>query len=216
MATPNPNEETESTEQPDAAEMRADLDRIKTAMELHDRYPFWSRWWLIEGVGVGLLFPLIQLFSRGNISLVWLVLLGGGVFVAHQLALRRIIGRYDQPASGVPSWMNWQYIAVAGVLTLVVGLRPVGDDISASGELSFAAIAGGTMVGVAYLFMGQLLESYRIRKADRYAFYASGVWMLLLAAVLPNVPSLQGWVFTALGVGTAVQHVGAYLYISHA
>lgn len=212
MATPNPNEETE---QPDAAELQADLNRIKTAMGLHERYPFWSRWWLIEGVGVGVLFPLIQLFTRGDLSLVWLVLLGGGVFFVHQLAQWRVISQYDRPASGVPSWTNWQYIAVAGVLTLLVGLYPVGDALYASGELSFATIAGATMIGVAYLFMGQLLESYRIRTADRYAFYVSGGWLLVLAAVLPNVPVFQGWVFTAMGVGIAVQHIGAYLYISH-
>lgn len=212
MATSNPNEETE---QPDAAELQTELDRIKSAMGIHERYPFWSRWWLIEGIGVGVLFPLIQLLVRGDLPLMWFLLVGGGVFLAHQLALWRVIDQYDRPATGLPSWVNWQYITIAGVLTLVVGLRPVGDALYASGNLSFAAIAGGAMLGVAYLFMGQLLEAYRIRKSDRYAFYASGVWMLLLAAVLPNVPALQGWVFTAFGVGTAIQHIGMYTYITY-
>jgi len=203
-----------SNEELSKKELQEQLGQIKGAMGLHERYPFWSRWWLIEGVGVGILFPLIQLLVRGTLSLLWFVILAGGVFLAHQLALRRVIACYDRPATGVPSWMNWQYIAIAGMMALVVALSPLDGIVETMGELYYAVIAGGSMIGVAYLFMGQLLEAYNIRKSDRYAFYVGGLWLLVLTAALPHIPALRGWSFAALGIGLAVHHIGSYLYLS--
>lgn len=197
-------------------ELQAELGQIKEAMGLHERYPYWSRWWLIEGVGLGILFPVMRLVvgePRPILALGFLVL-AGGVLLVGQVALRRGIARYEQPATGVPDWENWQVIAVAGVAALFGALFPVLPSLKAVSELYYLVVAMGSMMGVAYLFMGQLLEAYHIRKSDRYAFSVGGLWLLVLTAVLPNVPALRRWSFAALGIGLAIYHVGAYLYIS--
>jgi hypothetical protein len=202
-----------SNEKLDKEELQAELDQIKGAMGLHERYPFWSRWWLIEGVGVGILFPLIQLLVRGTLPLLWFLVFAGGVFIVHQIALGRLIARYERPATGVPNWMHWQYIWLAGMVALSIALFPVNDALDVL-PLYAAVAAGGSMLGVAYLFMGQLLEAYHIRKSDQYAFYIGGLWVLALTAVLPNLPVIQEWSFAVLGIGLAVHNVGSYLYIS--
>jgi hypothetical protein len=198
----------------DKEELQEELGQIKDAMGLHERYPYWSRWWLIEGVGVGILFPLIQLLVRGTLPLVWFLVLAGGVFITHQVALRRVIARYERPATGVPNWMNWQYIAFAGIIALGIALLPVIEALDEVFTLYYAFVAGGSILGVTYLFVGQLLEAYHIRKSDRYAFYVGGLWLLVLTAVLPNLPTIREWAFAALGIGLAIHHIGSYLYIS--
>ena len=46
--------------EPDKEALQEELGQIKYALGLAEEYPYWWRWWLIEGVGVGILFPLIQ------------------------------------------------------------------------------------------------------------------------------------------------------------
>jgi hypothetical protein len=197
--------------------LQRDVRQINDEMGLHERYPFWSRWWLIEGVSLGILFSLVQLQFRGALPLLWLVVLvvlTVGVFLVYYVVMRRGIARYEQPPTGVPDWENWQLIEVAGVVALFGALFPVLPSLKAVSESYYLVVAIGSMMGVAYLFMGQLLEGYHIRKSDRYAFSVGGLWLLVLTAVLPNVPALRGWAFAALGIGLAIYHVGAYFYIS--
>lgn len=205
-----------SNDELDKEELQEELGQIKEAMGLHEQYPYWSRWWLIEGVGLGILFPAMQLVvgePRPLLILGFLVL-AGGVLLVSLVARSRGIARYEQPPTGVPDWENWQLIAVAGIAALFGALFPVLPSLEAVSELYYMVVAMGSMFGVAYLFMGLLLEAYNIRKSDRYAFYVGGLWLLALTAVLPNIPVLRGWAFAALGIGLAIYHVGAYLYIS--
>lgn len=205
-----------SNDELDKEELQEELDQIKEAMGLHEQYPYWTRWWLIEGVGIGILFPLIQFVVREPHPIIVLgfLVLAGGVLLVGQIARSRGIAHYERPPTGVPDWEKWQYPAIAGVVALVGALLPVLPALKAVSGTYYMVVTVGSMFGVAYLFMGQLLEAYHIRKSDRYAFYVGGLWLLVLTAVLPNIPALRGWALAVLGIGLAIYHVGAYLYIS--
>lgn len=198
---------------PDKAALRAELGQIKAAMGLREEYPYWWRWWLVEGIGVGLLFPLIQFGLREEFSYPLIAVIAG-VFLGHQLALWRVLKGYEKPTTGVPSWDAWNVTFIGGIVAVAVGLGPVTDQLAFEYAMTALFVAAGSIAGVAYLFMGQLLEGYNIRAADRYAFYVGGAWLLALVAVVPHVPLLRGWAFAVLGLGLAVHNIGSYVVLS--
>ncbi|MCU4972481.1 hypothetical protein OB955_06985 [Halobacteria archaeon AArc-m2/3/4] len=198
---------------PDKEALRAELGQIKAAMGLREEYPYWWRWWLVEGIGVGLLFPLIQFGLRDGFSYP-LIALVVGVFLGHQLALWRILKDYEKPTTGVPSWDAWNVTLIAGILAIAIGFGPVTDQLAFEYTMTVIFVAAGSVAGVAYLFMGQLLEGYDIRTADRYAFYVGGAWLLVLVAVVPHVPFLREWAFAVLGIGLAIHNIGSYVVLS--
>lgn len=204
---------TETDEDVGEESLREELGQIKQAMGLREEYPYWWRFWVVEGVGVGLMFPILQYGLREGFDL-WIVALFLGVFAGHQLVLRKILSAYERPTTGVPSWNTWHYIIFAGVGALIVGLRPFYHQVEPAQQHALSLVTVGTILGIAYLYLGQLLRAYDIRDADCYAFYAGGVWILLLSALIPHVSRFQGWEFAVFGVGYAIYCLTAYAVLS--
>lgn len=202
-----------SETEPDPEALQEELGQIKEAMGLAEEYPYWWRFWIVEGIGLGITFPIIQLGLREGFSPLLVVLLVG-VFLAYQLVAWRILHEYDRPTTGIPSWTAWNITYAAGALALAVGLLPIFEQLTFEDMIVTAVVAGGAISGVAYLYMGQLLAAYNIRTADRYAFYTGGVWLLILAAILPHVPPLAGWEIAVFGVGLAAHNIGSYVVLS--
>lgn len=199
--------------EPDAEALQEELGQIKEAMGLAEEYPYWWRYWLIEGIGLGVTFPVIQLGLRDGFSPL-LVVLVVGMFLTYQFVAWRVLGEYERPTTGVPSWTAWNTTYGAGALAIAVGLLPVLEQLAFEDVIVTAVVAGGAISGIAYLYMGQLLGAYNIRAADRYAFYTGGVWLLVLAAIIPHVPPIAGWEFAVLGIGLAAHNVGSYVILS--
>lgn len=197
----------------DRDRLRDDVDRIKRAMGLREEHPYWWRFWIVEGVGVGVLFPVLQVGIRDGFR-PWVVALLVAVFLLHQVAMRRVLSGYERPTTGVPSWDTWHYVLFAGMAALIVGLAPVFDGLGDAAATRLALVSAGSVVGLGYLYMGQLLGSYDIRRADRYAFYAGGLWILALIAAIPHVPAVRGWEWAVLGLGVAAHNVGSYVVLS--
>ena len=199
--------------EPNKEALQEELGQIKHALGLAEEYPYWWRWWLVEGVGVGILFPLIQFgFNRGFSSLLLVVLVG--VFLVHQYVSLRVLKGYERPSTGVPSWTTWNAILIAGVVALTTGFNPIFDQVAQESRDTIMFVFLGSIGGVCYLFMGQLLEAYNIRKVDRYAFYIGGVWFLMMVAILPHVTLLQDWELAAFGIGIAIHNIATYLILS--
>lgn len=201
------------TGEPDKETLQTELDQIKRAVGLHEEHPYWWRWWLVEGVGVGIFFPL---FNVGFLEGFSYPLIGAivAVFAGHQYVLWRIQQSYERPTTGVPSWGIWHLIVFAGISALIVGLYPILDTIEGLGETPFLWVCLGTVLGVAYGYMGQLLAAYGIRRADCYAFYAGGAWILLVSAALPWVATIEGWEFATFGIAYALYCVTAYVVLA--
>lgn len=188
-------------------------------MGLHERYPWFTRTWLLEGVGVAILFPLVQVmmirdFSNPLIGIlivgIMLALLGAYYWINQRWVLVEETGRSTTPT---PNLNQWHTTIFAGVIALAIGLQPVMEQLPGE-NLSHVSLMLFSMYGVGYLFLGQLLDSYHIRKTDRYAIYAGGLWMLVLIAAIPNIPVLREWSIAVLGLGMAIHHISAYIYLS--
>jgi|GEM_PF-3154049 len=205
--------DTGDSDEIDAEVLQSELSQIKRAVGLQDEYPYWWRWWLVEGVTVALLFPLM------NAGMAWgfsypLIALIIGLFGAHQIILWRIQQRYEEPMTDVPSWGRWHLIFFAGIGAAILGFMPIIDQVDGLGETPAVLVTVGIILGIAYAYMGQLLEAYDIRNADCYAFYLGGIVIMAVSAALPWVSAIEGWEFATLGVTYGLYGVLAYAVLS--
>lgn len=193
-------------------ELRADLDAIKDAMGLEERYPGQARMWLIYGAAIGLTAVLTNaafVFPLPN----WAYVAGWFAMVAVVvLAQWRLVSRTSGPAA---PGVDWRQLFGAMVLALLALWTALGDLIAnqtsgaAQGAHYFSHVV--LLLGLTFLVVGVVLGAERIELRDRLPFYAGGAWMLALAAVLPHVRILQltGW--AVFGVLFAVHSLAAYL-----
>ncbi|GAB3021676.1 hypothetical protein [Natronobiforma cellulositropha] len=197
----------------DKEHLQEELGQIKQAMGLAEAHPYWVRTWLIEGVSVGVLFPLFQLGLRDGFE-PWLLVTLAGVFALYVLVSRWAKRTSEDPTTGVPSWTTWHVVVFAGIGALVVGLGPLFAQLDEASSQTLAMVLGGTVVGVGYMYMGQILEGYAVRRADRNAFYVGGAWILVLTGFIPRIDAVTGWEFAVLGIGIAIYGIVAYLVLS--
>lgn len=204
----------ESTD-PDAVDpdaLREDLDAIKSAMGIEERYPGQGRMWLVHGGligGAAVATNVAFVFDLPPVAYVvgWFALVA--VVVLAQL---RLVSR---TASASAPTLDWRQLFGALALAIFALWSSLGDLVGAQTEGAeqgahyFSHVL--VFLGLAFLIVGVVLAAERIAFRDRLPFYAGGAWMLALAAVLPHVRFLQltGW--GVFGVLFAVHSVVAYL-----
>lgn len=200
----------------DVTELRAELDQIKDAIGLQDRYSDVPRKWLLYASVVVVAAGASQLvvLERSSAWLhapIWFLAIGTASVVDRQW-----FGSGDQygTAGGKPS----PAILFAVVLALVVPIQLVFTPLFGGAEyLQTTSIVLGSivvMIGAAYLLMGNLLRAYYIRRQDRIALYVGGLVMLPLGVAIPNVEVLHTWGFSAFGVVYALYAVLAYVTLT--
>jgi len=194
-------------------DLREELETIKEAMGLQERYGSELRLWLVYAVLVG----LASLGSQAVVALElppWGHWLSWGAFIGVGVVYQTVVlgDDYSGGDSEARPGLGLQYGAVLVyalvVLAVVAPLFPGADPTLAS-SVVFAVAVGA--VGTAYVLAGNVLKAYRIRRRDRLAFYAGGAWMLALAVLLPRVTLLQRWGYAVFGLAFAVHAVGSYL-----
>jgi hypothetical protein len=194
--------------------LRTEVDQIKDAMGLKERYPSQFQFWLVFGVLVLLASMGSQLIALQDLSpilhsVVWFGLLGVGN--VYQLRGNRGTGD-DSPSTGTKPRIGLLYLAVFSFLAVVsfTIFPELGGLTDAELEiLVFSQFIG--LTGVGYLVVGEALRAYYIRRRDRWAFYIGGLWMLVLAALLPNVEVLHTWGYATFGIVFAVHAAASYL-----
>jgi hypothetical protein len=201
----------------DTEALRAELETIKGAMGLGERYESQFHLWLVYGVLVGLA-------SLGSQAVVlyglpgWGHWLSWGGFMALGVLYQAVAldGSGSDRTTGADARPNigLTYLAVFGYAVAVLAIAaPLFEGVGGAVASStiFAVFVGA--VGLAYLLAGNSLKAYYIRRRDRYAFYAGGVWILALAVLIPRIGLLQRWGYAAFGVAFAVHAVASYLYL---
>ncbi|MFC7058162.1 hypothetical protein [Halovenus salina] len=192
--------------------LREEVAQIKDAMGLQERYPAQFQLWLVFGVAVFLAASASQFIALRGLSgslhaVAWWVPLGAA-WLYQWWDVRDSEGTTPEakPRIGV-LWLS--VFALYGVFLFALG--PTLDTLSdeAGQILLFSLIVG--LVGVGYLVVGEALRAYYIRRRDRWAFYIGGAWMLVLAAVMPNVDVLETWGYAAFGIAYAIHALVAYL-----
>lgn len=196
----------------DPEQLQAELDQIKDAMGLQERYPSEFQLWPVAG-GLVLLAALgsqvIELEGLPGLlhPVVWF-----GVFGVASLYRSWTTDDTRETPETRPR-TSVQFAAVFAMYPVVVlSVGPaLADD--ASGSIVVFGLTVG-LVGVGYLVTGEALRSYYIRRRDRWAFYVGGAWMLLLAPLLPNVGVLETWGYSVFGVLFAIHAGASYLALS--
>lgn len=201
----------------DPAELRDDLDQIKRAMGIEERYPGQGTVWLLyAGLVGGFSFALQVLFlfslPEWAYSLTWLVfvvLSGGSVwFVA------RRTGRQGR-AAAPDLW-----VIPAGLGLLLVVLSTISASLGALDGLSGVVVGAYyfaiaiALAGLGFLLVGNALKAHGIRRRDRWVFYAGGVWMLAFAAVFPHWEPLLYSGYGVFGTLSIVHAVASYVVLT--
>lgn len=202
-----------TADDPDAAALRRDLEQIKDAMGLQERYPSGFRAWLIYGL-------LVPLAALGSQAVVLYDLPGWGHWVAWGGFLGAgglylwITGTPDGDGArgaGKPN-IGMQYLAIFGyavVVLLVVSPQFPGGGTLAGQATVFAIFVGAT--GAAYLVVASSLEAYFITQFDRRVLAGGGLWMLALAVAIAWIEPLHTWGYAVFGVAYFVYAMAAYV-----
>lgn len=200
----------------DAEELRAELDQIKEAMGIQERYSGAASLWLLFGVAVPVAAALSQYvqFQRLPHSYhtgIWVGILGGAI-VLYGLASGRSL-RPNGTGDGKPSlWLQFAILYLAAIpLQWIAGAY--------AGDLGYVAETGLSLsiilvvLGLAYGVFGTSLRAYHVRQRDRYVFYVGTAWMIGLALAIPHSSLLEEWAFAAFGGLYFVYAVGAYFFL---
>jgi hypothetical protein len=198
------------SENVDPAELQRDLDRIKDAMGIADRYAGAVEQWLVFGVLVAVASALSQYVVLERLpdywfAVIWLGVLGGGTAVLSWRYDNRAGQNRSQP--NVVTQIFVSYFASFGVLFAVA---PVIGDV---GYLAWNATLLGVvlvMLGVGYLVASETLKAHRIRARDRYAFAVGGVILVALGVAIPNVEALHTWGYAVFGATYLLYAVASY------
>jgi uncharacterized membrane protein len=200
----------------DPAELQDQLDQIKTAMDIDERYPGQRRMWLVYGVTIGLAAIVTNVSFVVEMPNSAYVLLWFGMAALIVGAQWRLVSqsRPEVATGGV----DWRVIGVGFVAALLALWTAVAELI---GQHTVGALRGAhffshvvLFMGLGFLVAGAVLKAERIRRRDRAPFYLSGFWMLVLASLLPHVELLQYWGYAVFGVVFLTHAVGTYLLTS--
>lgn len=204
-------------EEIDPEALRQEVEQIKDAMGLQERYPSQFALWLVFGVLVLLASLGSQLIVYRDLPgyyhpLVWFGFVGVGA--AYQWwSLQNDASNRARPTDTKPR-IGLQFAAVFAMYVVVLFTFGSAIETTAEAESILLFSLPVALVGVAYLVTGESLRAYYIRRRDRWSFYLGGAWMLLLAVVMPNVEMLETWGYTVFGITYAVHALGSYLVLS--
>lgn len=199
----------------DVEALERDLERIKEAMGLQERYPSRFHAWLVYG----LLVPLAALGSQAVVLYDlpgWGHLLSWGGFMGAGGVYLWLSGAEASGPGAGPGKPNIgvQWLTVFGyalVVLLAVSPALAGVDSVAAQATVFAVVVGA--VGASYLLLANALEAYYVRQFDRRVIAVGGLWMLVLAAAIARVDLLRTWGYAAFGLAYFAYAMAAYLVL---
>lgn len=184
----------------DPSELQRDLDRIKDAMGIAERYESAIEMWLWFGALVALASALSQYvvlnrFPNSWHALIWLGLLvlgGGGL----------MWWRFDaswSPGAHEPN-VGFQILVVyLGAMAVQFAAAPFLPELGYLAETAFVLGIILVMLGIGYIVAGETLKAYQIRTRDRRAFHAGGALMVGLGVAIPNIEILHTWGYAVFG-----------------
>ena len=203
---------------PDVDALREDLEQIKSAMAIEERYPGQRRLWLIHGAVVGLAGVLTNaMFVYPWPEYVY-VLVWGAVFALvgfTQWQTSACAGANVSDPEPKPSWKIVFGTLVAGLVVVTSIVDPILADVESVLEGAFFFSLAFTVLGMGYLLAGTILRAYRIRAIDRYPFYVNGTWIILFALLMPHVEWLRYFGYGLFGILFFLHGAGTYCLLTY-
>ncbi|WP_247730769.1 hypothetical protein [Halovivax limisalsi] len=198
----------------DRADLQRDLDRIKEAMGLAERYENAPEQWLGFGVVVAVACALSQYVVLERLPQAWFAAVWLGLFGALGAVLSRRYGYSFEPGTARPN-LGFQILAVyfaAFPIAAVAGsFLP---ELSYLEETAFTLAIILVQLGAGYVVAGETLKAYHIRDRDRYAFHAGGLLMVGLGVTVATYEPLYEWGYAAFGGAYLAYAVASYWVLS--
>lgn len=198
--------------------LREEVDRIKKAMGIQERYPAQVKSWLLWGSLIGAACFLSQIVAVKQwpgylYAVIWWVLMGavGGPLQA------KISKEHEGEIAetGTKPRLSILYVVViAAAFVFVANISPLFEGLGyyEIGAYIFTTIM--VLIGVYYVVLGNQLRAYYVRSKDRYALYIAGAWLLALSGLVPHFPILTKWMYAIYGVTFGAYSLGAYRILS--
>ncbi|MFB6218006.1 MAG: hypothetical protein ABEH77_02335 [Halobacteriaceae archaeon] len=199
----------------DPEALRSELRTIKEAMGVSERYPSQFRLWLVYGglvLGASLVSQFVALRGLPGYwhAVAWFGFMGAGGLYGWYTGSSR-----EGAETGTKPNIPLQFGAVFALyFVFLFALAPAFGALEGALRSITVFSLVVALVGAAYLVVGESLKAYYVRRRDRWAFHLGGVWMLALAALLPNVGVLREWGYATFGVVYALYAGGAYLALA--
>ncbi|SEW03921.1 hypothetical protein [Halobacterium jilantaiense] len=202
------------SEDVDPQALQQDLDRIKDAMGIAERYESAPEQWLLFSVLVAAGSAISQALLFERAAGFWFPVVWFGLFGAGSVALSR---RYDYAFGPGHSEPNVGFQILVVYLGSFAALFAVDPFLPELGYLTENALTLGlvaVMLGLGYLVAGETLKAYRIRARDRYVLHGGGVLLVVLGVAIPNVDVLHTWGYAAFGASYVVYAAASYLVLT--
>lgn len=208
----------------DPERLQRQLAEIKGAMGIEERYPGQRTLWLGYGVGVALVgiatevvFVVERLPSWGYV-LIWLAFILAAGAAQWWLVSRTPTGPTPSMA---PDWRVLFATLVVALVALSGLVQPLFPSLYEVESARQAGLLEGAyffglaiaVAGIGFLFVGNALRAYRIRRRDRWVFYGAGVWMLAYASWFTNSEFLRLAGYAVFGLLFFVYSVAAYVVL---
>ena len=203
----------------DVEELRAELDQIKDAMGIQERYDGAAEQWLLFGFLVALAAGISQYVFVADLpgywyAIVWIGLLFGGGALGIRYLFGGNSGEWFATGRNKPGlFFIFGATYIATIPIQLIAQSYVGE-LSDDAETMFTLAIILVLVGVAYVLMGNVLKAYYIRARDRYAFYVGGLLMAGLGTAIPFVDFLQQWGYATMGAIYLVYAIATYAVLS--
>ncbi len=215
--TEDASETPAAEDSPDVEALRSDLEQIKEAMGIQERYSGATSLWLLLGVVVAAAAAMSQYVHLERLPAayhwpIWMGVLGAG------FGLWVLVS--DDPEE--MSWstadkpnlfLQFGLVYAASIPTQSVARVYTGElGYEADSVLALSIIL--VFLAVAYGVLGSSLRAYRILFRDRAVFYVGTVWMLGLALAMPVVDVLETWPYAVFGGVYLVYALGAWVFLT--
>ena len=206
-----------SDQEMDVDALRTELDQIKDAMGIQERYAGATTVWLLFGVLVPVAAGVSQYVHLEQLPpwlhwVSWLGVIGGGYVLWWTVS--NDAGDLAVTAAGKPNVLlqfGLVYLAAVPIQVIVGAYTP---DLGYYAESALVLSVIVVLLGVAYGVLGSSLAAYYIRRRDRLAFYVGTAWMVALGVAIPQSVTLEKWAYAVFGAAYFLYAFGTYLWLS--
>lgn len=198
------------TEDVDPETLRRDLDRIKDAMGIAERYDGASEQWLLFGVFVAVGSALSQYVVLQELPGYWFAAIWLGLVAVGGTAVGYYTNTFAATPEDRPNIGYQVFVPYLAGFPLWTTLSPFLADLAYEERTALMLGVVLVLLGVGYVVAANSLRAYRIRARDRRAFALGGVLLVGLGVAIPNLEVLHTWGYAAFGTTYLVYAVAAY------
>ena len=199
-------------------DLREELETIKEAMGLEERYSGATSMWLLFGLAVPVASGVSQYVFTERLApwlhaVVWAVVLGVGFAIWYATAGKEE-GDIGVGAGARPNLFVQFGLVYFTVIPVQAAVAPFLRDLGYVEEALFVQSLIVVFIGLAYGILGSSLAAYRVRFRDRMLFYVGTVWMVALGVAIPQVGVLRTLPHATFGGVYLVYALGAYAVLT--